>query len=51
MSDPFEEGAVLRKALAEHPSLDEEAEKRHQYVAAKRWREEHPERRREYQQR
>ncbi|WP_104126644.1 hypothetical protein [Cryobacterium sp. Y57] len=36
MNDPFEEGAVLRKPLAEHPSLDEEAEKRRQYVAANR---------------
>ena len=56
MNDPSEEGAVLRKALAEHPSLDEELEKRRQYVAANRdrirelnrlWRSEHLDRARE----
>ena len=36
MNDPSEEAAVVRKALAEHPSLDEGAEKRRQYVAANR---------------
>ena len=100
MNDPSEEAVKPRKALAEHPSVDDEAEKRRQYVAAnrdrirelnrlwraehldrarqlnrdsmrratarrhreaevrargrdraKRWREEHPERRSEYQQR
>ncbi|SEN21406.1 hypothetical protein [Cryobacterium luteum] len=56
MNDPSEEGAVLHKGLAEHPSLDEEAEKRRQYVAAnrdriremnRRWRSEHLDRARE----
>ena len=56
MNDPSEEGDVLRKALAEHPSLDDEAEKRRQYVAANRdriremnrlWRAEHLDRARE----
>ncbi|WP_105034114.1 hypothetical protein [Cryobacterium aureum] len=56
MNAPSEEGAAPRKALAEHPSLDEEAEKRHQYVAANRdrirelnrlWRAEHLDRARE----
>ncbi|MDJ0378500.1 hypothetical protein [Cryobacterium sp. PH31-L1] len=56
MKDPSEEGAVLRKELAEHPSLDEEAEKRRQYVVANRdrirelnrlWRSEHLDRARE----
>ena len=36
MNDPSEEGAATRKALAEHPSVDDAAEKRRQYVAANR---------------
>ncbi|TFD54669.1 hypothetical protein E3T46_00720 [Cryobacterium sp. Hh11] len=56
MNDPSEEGAGPRKPLAEHPSLDDAAEKRRQYVAANRdriremnrlWRSEHLDRARE----
>ena len=56
MNGPSEEGDAAQKPLAEHPSLDEEAEKRHQYVAANRdrirelnrlWRSEHLDRARE----
>ncbi|TFD68188.1 hypothetical protein [Cryobacterium gelidum] len=56
MNDPSEEGAAPRKELAEHPSGDNEAEKRRQYVAANRdrirelnrlWRSEHLDRARE----
>ncbi|TFB66159.1 hypothetical protein [Cryobacterium sp. Hz9] len=56
MNGPSEEGAAARKALAEHPSIDEGTEKRRQYVAANRdrirelnrlWRSEHLDRARE----
>ncbi|SEN27023.1 hypothetical protein E3O25_10910 [Cryobacterium sp. TMT1-3] len=56
MNDPSEEGGAARKALTEHPSGDDEAEKRRQYVAANRdrirelnrlWRSEHLDRARE----
>ena len=56
MNDSSEESAVVRKALAEHPSGDDAAEKRRQYVAANRdriremnrlWRSEHLDRARE----
>ena len=56
MNGPSEEGDAAQKPLAEHPSLDEEAEKRRQYVAANRdrirelnrlWRAEHLDRARE----
>ncbi|WP_104178404.1 hypothetical protein [Cryobacterium sp. Y50] len=56
MNDPFEEGAGAQKALAEHPSGDDAAERRRQYVAANRdrirelnrlWRAEHLDRARE----
>ena len=56
MNDPSEEAAVPSKALAEHPSVDDAAERRRQYVAANRdrirelnrlWRSEHLDRARE----
>ena len=56
MNDPSEEAAAARKALAEHPFVDDAAEKRRQYVAANRdrirelnrlWRSEHLDRARE----
>ena len=56
MNDPSEEAVKPRKALAEHPSVDDEAEKRRQYVAANRdrirelnrlWRAEHLDRARQ----
>ncbi|WP_140425748.1 hypothetical protein [Cryobacterium sp. N19] len=56
MNDPSEKAAAARKDLAEHPSVDDAAEKRRQYVAANRdrirelnrlWRSEHLDRARE----
>jgi hypothetical protein len=56
MNDPSEEGSAPRKTLVEHPSGDNEAEKRRQYVAANRdrirelnrlWRAQHLDRARE----
>ncbi|TFD54162.1 hypothetical protein E3T43_13005 [Cryobacterium sp. Hh7] len=56
MNDPSEETAGARKSLAEHPSVDDAADKRRQYVAANRdriremnrlWRSEHLDRARE----
>ena len=50
MNVPAEERAAARKSLAEHPSVDDPAERRRQYVAANRdrirelsrlWRSEH----------
>ena len=56
MNDQSEEAADAQKALAEHPSVDDAAERRRQYVAANRdrirelnrlWRSEHLDRARE----
>ncbi|TFC74548.1 hypothetical protein E3O45_10145 [Cryobacterium sp. TMS1-20-1] len=56
MNDLSEKGAAPRKSLAEHPSVDDEADKRRQYVAANRdriremnrlWRADHLERARQ----
>ncbi|TFD19203.1 hypothetical protein [Cryobacterium sp. TMS1-13-1] len=56
MNDPPEEAAAPSKARVEHPSVDDEAERRRQYVAANRdrirelnrlWRSEHLDRARE----
>ena len=56
MNDPSEEGAAARKKLAEHPLVDDAAERRRQYVAANRdrirelnrlWRAQHLDRARE----
>ncbi|TFD12245.1 hypothetical protein E3T35_07830 [Cryobacterium sp. TMT1-2-2] len=56
MSDPSEETAATQKSLEEHPSVDDAAERRRQYVTANRdrirelnrlWRSEHLDRARE----